>query len=201
MGEVENIEQFSRKAACDPDRFKAWLIDLLSDENKRKELADILPEVAELEGVGQRSDYHAEGDVLTHTRLTLEALPANCDERLVWAALLHDIGKPATTNEQNGTLRSPGHDVLGAEMAKEFLERSGRSDIAEDVFWLVRHHMFCLGWQIKGRKLTRRQQRFCQHPLFGLLVDLVRADARASLGSNKETYLDRILDAHIQSRQ
>jgi putative nucleotidyltransferase with HDIG domain len=195
MNKMKNIEQVLRTATSEPARFRPWLIDLLSDENKRKELADILPEVAELEGVDQRSDYHAEGDVLTHTRLTLEALPANCDERLVWAALLHDIGKPATTNEQNGTLRSPGHDVVGAEMAKEFLERSGRSDIAEDVFWLVRHHMFCLGWHLKGKSLTRRQQRFCQHPLFDLLVDLVRADARASLGSNKEAYLDRILEA------
>ena len=62
-------------------------------------LSVILPEVYALEDVPQPPDYHPEGDALTHTLLAVRHLPPDPDRRLAWAALLHDVGKAATTRE------------------------------------------------------------------------------------------------------
>jgi len=59
-------------------------------------LCHLLPAVAAMRGVPQPEEFHPEGDVLTHTLLMLDALPAGCDPSLAWAALLHDVGKPPT---------------------------------------------------------------------------------------------------------
>jgi len=100
-----------------------------------------------LKGTGQSPIYHPEGDVWAHTMLVIdEAAPRkdkSSDGRVfMWAALLHDIGKPGTTQYRKGKITSYGHDKLGAEMARKFLE-----DFKEDkafiknVAALVRYHM------------------------------------------------------------
>ncbi len=68
--------------------------------------------------------HHAEGDVLTHTKLVCEALAANPGWRalpdharsiLFVAALMHDIAKPACTKiEEDGRIVSPNHNRRGA---------------------------------------------------------------------------------------
>lgn len=75
--------------------------------------------------------YHAEGDVLTHTRLVCEALislpawqelPTTERSILFAAALLHDIAKPAATEiEIDGRITSKGHVRQGAKMARQIL--------------------------------------------------------------------------------
>jgi tRNA nucleotidyltransferase/poly(A) polymerase len=42
-------------------------------------LADLLPEVAAMKGVGQPPEFHPEGDVWRHTLLLLEARPPHAD--------------------------------------------------------------------------------------------------------------------------
>ena len=39
----------------------------------------------------------------------------------MWALLLHDIGKKPTTKVRKGRLTSYDHDIVGADMTKEFL--------------------------------------------------------------------------------
>jgi len=53
-------------------------------------LADLLPEVAAMKGVGQPPEFHPEGDVWTHTLLLLEGL-GRATPTLAWGALLHDV--------------------------------------------------------------------------------------------------------------
>jgi putative nucleotidyltransferase with HDIG domain len=75
--------------------------------------------------------YHAEGNVLIHTKLVCEALVAlpkwralPTEERSVLfaAALLHDVAKPAATQiEADGCITSKGHVLQGAKMAREIL--------------------------------------------------------------------------------
>ncbi|BAY77231.1 hypothetical protein NIES25_36910 [Nostoc linckia NIES-25] len=75
--------------------------------------------------------YHAEGNVLIHTKLVCEALVAlpqwralPTQERSVLfaAALLHDVAKPAATQiEADGCISSKGHVLQGAKMAREIL--------------------------------------------------------------------------------
>ncbi len=172
---------------------RRWLLDLLSDSSKFEKLTALLPEVAALRDVPQRVDYHAEGCVLTHTRLALQALEESADERVIWAVLLHDIGKVATTLWQNGIWRSPGHAEAGAGLVPAALHRLGRAALVEDVAWLVRHHQFSLSWQNLERGLSRRQLRFCRHPLFPLLIEVCRADGAGSLGSAKGAKLEQVL--------
>ena len=86
-----------------------------------------------LEGTPQEPDYHAEGDVLTHTRMVAEALIADGGWRaleperrsvLFAAALLHDVAKPACTQiAADGGISSPGHARAGSTMAREILTR------------------------------------------------------------------------------
>lgn len=159
------------------------------------ELHLLLPEVTRLHGVPQPQEYHSEGDVIVHTRLALEALPDDADERVLWAVLLHDVGKADTTEFVEGRWRSHGHAEQGAELTYAILTRSGREEIAEDVSWLVRHHHFALSWNVhEGMTLSKKQKRFCANPLFPLLCEVVRADAAASWGrSTKGQQLEIIL--------
>ncbi|MBD2338994.1 AAA family ATPase [Calothrix sp. FACHB-156] len=75
--------------------------------------------------------YHAEGNVLIHTKLVCEelvalpqwgALPAKGRSVLFAAALLHDVAKPAATEiADDGAISSKGHVVQGAKMAQQIL--------------------------------------------------------------------------------
>lgn len=173
---------------------RARLIALLSDPQREDDLKNWLPEVAALRGVPQRSDCHGEGDALTHTRLALEVLDVNSDERVVWAVLLHDIGKAETTRLLDGDWRAYGHAEHGAAMVPPILHRCEAHVPADDVVWLVRHHQFHLSWQNLRTQapLSGRQLRFCHHPLFPLLLEVCRSDALASLGSSKNELLNRL---------
>ena len=165
---------------------------ILNTEN----IVEILPEVAALKGIKQPKKYHAEGDAFIHTCLAVKSLPDNADERVQWAVLLHDIGKAKTTKFIDGRWRSHGHDVAGAKLVAAILLRFNKQAISEDVTWLVRYHHFALSWGIGTTgKLSRKQYRFCQLPLFPLLIQVVRAYAAGSYGiSDKGNIVEHILN-------
>lgn len=86
-------------------------------------LAVLFPEVKALDGVPQRPDYHAEGDVWIHTRMVMDEAAIACEGledrrrvRILCAALCHDLGKANTPKElqwgDNGELigRHHGHE-------------------------------------------------------------------------------------------
>jgi tRNA nucleotidyltransferase (CCA-adding enzyme) len=91
--------------------------------------------------VGLAQDKLLGQDLWQHSLATLDAAarldPAN--ERLRLAALLHDIGKPATAADGHFI----GHDVEGARMAEELLTGLAmpRREI-EPVVTLIANHMF-----------------------------------------------------------
>jgi putative nucleotidyltransferase with HDIG domain len=79
-------------------------------------LAVTTPELDAQRGVGQAKI--AGDDLWDHTVRAVDAAPA--DRPVVrWAALLHDIGKPATAADG----RFIGHESVGAEMASDLLRR------------------------------------------------------------------------------
>ena len=60
----------------------------------------------------------------------------------MWAALLHDIGKPDTTRVRRGKITSYDHDKVGAELARRFLSGfSMEPAMIDRVCALVRSHM------------------------------------------------------------
>lgn len=149
-----------------------------------EKLEGALPELAAMADTMQSPRYHAEGDVATHTRLTVEACPPECDPDLPWAALLHDIGKPVTTELHEAGIHSRGHDRAGAKLAAEILERLGMPEKrCRRIAWAVRHHTFHLAWQLTcPSKASKRHINFISHRDFPLLLALLKVDSLGSLG-------------------
>jgi tRNA nucleotidyltransferase (CCA-adding enzyme) len=98
-------------------------------------LAPISPELAAQRGIVQNKI--AGEDLWDHTLRTVDAAPNRPVVRL--AALVHDIGKPATAADGHFY----GHETVGAELAQAFLDRLHvPRSTAERVVHLVRQHMF-----------------------------------------------------------
>ncbi len=105
-------------------------------------LAQLLPELLAMKGCGQPPEFHPEGDVWIHTLLLMEKLE-NPSLELAWAALLHDVGKPATrTQAQGDRVRFNEHDIKSAEMAVEICRRFRLSnETTERIRVLIADHM------------------------------------------------------------
>jgi putative nucleotidyltransferase with HDIG domain len=98
-------------------------------------LARISPELAAQQGVAQNKVPGE--DLWDHTVRCVDAAVPNPVVRL--AALVHDIGKPAT--QADGHFH--GHETIGAELAERLFERLREPRlVTERVTHLVRHHMF-----------------------------------------------------------
>ena len=93
-----------------------------------------IPALLALETCPQDPLHHAEGNVGIHTRWVLDILTQHPEyqgaylerqERLFFAALLHDIAKPATTREEDGRLTARGHSKRGSVDARILLWEAG----------------------------------------------------------------------------
>ena len=128
-------------------------------------LAVISPELAAQRGLPQNK---IPGDDLwDHTVRTVDAVSSE-HPVVRLAALLHDIGKPATM--ANGHFL--GHDAVGAELAVAFMERLRLPKaVIERVGHLVRNHMFSYepSWGDSGvRRFIQRVGRDALTQLFEL---------------------------------
>lgn len=134
----------------------------------------ILPEVAACKGVAQ-TGFHTH-DVYGHTLLTVERVPADLELRL--AALFHDVGKPSTATPDGAF---PGHELVGAQLAKAALERLRFSQKeVEPVVELVRLHLRPVYYSSEWTDgAVRRLARDAGEQL-GRLMALARADIAAS---------------------
>lgn len=98
----------------------------------------------------QSAKYHPEGNVWNHTMLVLDEAAIVREQSsnplaFMWAALLHDIGKPDTTRNKKGKITSYDHDSVGAKLSKEFLQIfTDDKELIEKVSSLVRYHMHML---------------------------------------------------------
>jgi tRNA nucleotidyltransferase (CCA-adding enzyme) len=111
-------------------------------------LLRFFPEIQALVGVPQEPDWHPEGDVWIHTMMVLDEAAklrtgnGEDDLALMYGALAHDFGKPATTHTIGGRITSYEHDVKGAVLAEAFLERlRAPKELTTRVEALVRHHL------------------------------------------------------------
>jgi tRNA nucleotidyltransferase (CCA-adding enzyme) len=104
-------------------------------------------------GFQQHSPHHRY-DVFTHTAHVVEAVPGELPLR--WAALLHDIGKPACfTRDETGRGHFKGHAKVSEEMADAILLRlKAPSALRQQVTELIGQHMTKLE---PDRKLLRRR--------------------------------------------
>ncbi len=141
----------------------------------------VLPEVG-----GMRmaiDEHHQHKDVYQHSLTVLRQAIALEDDGpdlvLRWAALLHDIGKPATRrHEDNGGVSFHHHEVVGAKMARKRLRALKYSkQMIDDVSQLVFLHLRFHGYG-EGRWTDSAVRRYVTDagPLLPRLHKLVRAD-------------------------
>jgi tRNA nucleotidyltransferase (CCA-adding enzyme) len=115
-------------------------------------LLRFFPELAALIDVPQDAEWHPEGDVWLHTLMVVDCAARLRDEApdesnidsevLMFGALCHDLGKPDTTEDVDGRIRSLGHDRGGVEPTLAFLDRLRASnDLKNKVAAIVAHHL------------------------------------------------------------
>ena len=138
--------------------------------------AVILPEFDACMETPQHNPHHC-WNVGEHILRTLTGVEK--DKALRWAALLHDMGKPATrTTDEQGIDHFHGHAKLGAEMANGILRRlKFDNDTRKRVVRLVEFH------DDRQFPLNHRGVRRAIHrigaDLFPDYLKLARADALA----------------------
>ena len=166
----------------------------------RTRLIRHFPELEALEGVPQDAEWHPEGDVWTHTLMVVDEAAklrtGEQDEAMMFAALCHDLGKPATTEVgEDGRVRSPAHDTAGVPVTVRFLERLRiGNQVARCVGILVATHLApaLLVQQNSGPKAFRRLARKLERAgaNIGLLAKVASAD---HLGRNTPDALSRTI--------
>jgi poly(A) polymerase len=180
-------------------------------------LAAVMPELAALHGVEQSQFHHL--DVHGHTLEVLRELiglerglervfgedvvqrvAAVLEEPLAdeltrgqalrFAALLHDIGKPATRDVRpDGRVTFIGHDSVGEELVTGVCRRLRTSErLREFVGKITRHHLM-LGFMVHERPLTRAaayRYLTTTDPVEIEVTLLTCADRLATRGKNAE---------------
>ena len=180
-------------------------------------LRAVLPELADLHEVEQSHYHHL--DVYGHTMEVFEHLvelerdatgelrevldePLGDEltrgEALRFAALLHDIGKPATHElREDGRVTFMGHDRLGQEMVRAICRRLRTSErLCRFLEGVTRHHLL-LGFLVHERPLDRHAvYRYLERtsPVEVEVTLFSVADRLATRGKNAE----RAIDAHLE---
>ncbi len=155
-----SIEEETWKAICDnsleimtvsKERIRDELVKLFSYHQPRRALTllresgilfVVLAEIEVMFTCRQNKKFHPEIWVSEHTIQVMEALPKDSSTELIWAALLHDVGKPSTTKIIDGVITSKRHAHVGAEITEDILTRFKFSNkFIDKVVFLVKNHM------------------------------------------------------------
>jgi len=151
-------------------------------------------EISALKDTHQRSDYHAEGDVFIHTKMTLDKaaeiiqrFPDEKDKTIIMlAALCHDLGKPETTTSDG---RAIGHEAAGVPITEEFLGKlTNDRDILATVPSLVENHLKPLQYHRDGASDAAFRRLINKHgtEYLNLLSAVSEADASGRLVKNPD---------------
>lgn len=167
-------------------------------------LSAVLPEIVACRGFDQRNPYHCY-DVYEHIARTVDAAPPT--RALRWAALCHDLGKPALFFlDDRGQGHFYGHALLGAEIARGIMRRLKLPTRLEDeVALLVAHHDDEIPATPKGvAKAVRALGGSAE--AFRALCDLKRADARAHAPDHRDgvaiaDQLEQALDEAVAAQE
>lgn len=185
-------------------------------------LSHLLPELYDGVGVAQPDFHHL--DVFSHNVETLKQLeqllkrpgnayPENSEQVtrylrssqskrcLKWAALLHDVGKPATIGNQgdNGRVTFHNHDQVGRRLLEQIANRLRWSREQQEITGtLIAHHMHPFHLcnvkrqQVLSRKAALKLCKRAGDLLPGLFL-LAMADSLASEGALKPKEMEQEL--------
>lgn len=149
--------------------------DSIKDLHNCGLLKYIMPEVDRCFGEPQKNKYHIY-DVGDHIMHTVKYTPA--DLVLRWAALMHDIGKPAcASRDTNGIIHFYGHHRESCRLAVDLLHRLRMdNDTIRDVSVLVENHDVRIEPSMPA---VKRMMSRTGEALFEKLLQLQLADNRA----------------------
>ena len=159
---------------------------------QRAVMCAVLPELVPSVGFDQRSVYHVYDvyEHIAHVCRAVEAFTAGLARpSLRWAALLHDVGKPATFSlDVAGHGHFFDHPREGAKMARVAMERLALgSELTEAACLLIRLHDERMPLDERSvPKLLARISRHCpgrETELCYQLFDLRRSDAVSKCAS------------------
>ncbi len=156
----------------------------------------VIPELLDLRRT-DTEEWAQQKDVLSHTLRVLQGVRAHLPLRL--AALLHDVGKPATRRVKGGRVTFFRHEIVGARLARKILSRLkfDRATIRA-VGELVAHHMrsnlYSSDWTDGAVRRYLRQVG----PHRCLLLELSRADITSYRYSKIRDGLSRV--AELEAR-
>ncbi len=155
-------------------------------------LAILFPEIDQLYGVPNPPKWHPEIDTGIHNELVVDqAAKLSNDPHVVFAALLHDLGKALTPKEKLPS--HPGHEAAGVPLVKALCQRFKVPKSYRDLASLVcRYHLrvhqaeeirpVTLLKTLESLDVFRRPQRFEQFLL------ACEADARGCQGFADRDY-------------
>ena len=173
------------------------------------------PPLADLIDVPQDPEWHPEGDVWVHTLMCLDEAARmrrddDSDLPFMYGVLCHDLGKPATTGTEEERIRSPKHEVIGAQITRRLLEElraPGR--LVTQVEALVRHHLapaLFVAQETSAKGYRRLARRLADaHVDMALLERVARAnhlgrttdEARRRVFPAGDAFLERARDAEV----
>ena len=179
-------------------------------------LLRFFPEIEAMVGVPQDPIWHPEGTVWEHTLLVVDEAAKDRrgddeDEALLFGALCHDLGKPLTTFEEDGRIRSPKHEDEGVEPTRRFFERlRAPTALVDAVASLVKFHLAPAHFQAGGatpKAYRRLARKLADGGITGrLLYRLARADhfgrttpdALAREFPAGDSFLERMEELHVE---
>lgn len=136
-------------------------------------LAYTVPEMIQMHEMERGAIHYKE--VYPHTLKVVDRVRP--DLVLRWAALLHDIAKPATYGITDGEVHFFGHEKLGAKMARQILTRLRRpEEVVDPVAQLVAEHLRIGVYEPSWTDGAVRRFMRETAPVTDLLFELSRAD-------------------------
>ena len=161
-------------------------------------LAALLPEVDALGRMAPGDGRHK--DVYRHTLQVVARSPLDPIAR--WAALMHDVGKPATKTVERGAVHFPGHAEVGADLTRRRLRALGMTkETAGPIVLLVALHLRVNSYEQEWTDSAARRLARDAGEQFDRLLDLSRADVTSARPAQVERALRRVdaLAAHVEA--
>jgi len=152
-------------------------------------IAALFPDLQALAGCPQEPEWHPEGDVWVHTlqvidraRTRIDDLPRPQQIAVMLGALVHDLGKPATTAFSDGRIRSINHEEEGVAPASAFLDRLNVNsidgyDVRRHVLGITAHHLKPGSWfKVRDEVGDGAFRRLAQKVDLELLARVAKSD-------------------------
>jgi tRNA nucleotidyltransferase (CCA-adding enzyme) len=177
----------------------------------------ILPEMTALYDCPQDAEWHPEGNVWIHTLMVIDkARELNGDldrarlATVMLGAVCHDLGKPATTAEIDGRIKSPNHEAMGVAPATKILDRLNVNtldgfDVRAQVLGLVAEHLRPIAfWKTRDTVTDGAFRRLAQKVDLELLARFARADCTGRSGvfdcSGVDWFIERARSLGVEHR-